>query len=100
MADNKYTCRNQFVNESDYDDFDINSVEIAPGTPEDIREEGIKRIIDLNRKIRPFEMEKRKVMSILSNPIKRERVTDLTINAGQNIMLNNTLTQSEDDVFV
>lgn len=99
MPDNKYTYRNQVADETDYDDFDINSVEIAPDTPEDIREEGIKRIIELNRKIRPFELEKRKVMSILSDPIKREKVTDLAINAGQNIMLNNTLTHSEDEVL-
>lgn len=99
MTDNKYTYRSQTTDESDYDDFDISSVEIAPDTPEDIREEGIKRIIELNRKIRPFELEKRKVMSILSDPVKREKVTDLAINAGQNIMLNNTLTHSEDEVL-
>lgn len=99
MTDNKYTYRSQVNDEGDYDDFDISSVEIAPDTPEDIREEGIKRIIELNRKIRPFELEKRKVMSILSDPVKREKVTDLAINAGQNIMLNNTLMDSEDDVL-
>jgi hypothetical protein len=81
------------------EDFDISSIEIDPMTPEEVRREGVKRLTEIHREMKPLEMEKRRVLSVLSDPLKKKEVLDLTISSAQNIMANCTLTQSEEDVL-
>lgn len=81
------------------DDFDINSIEISELTPEEVKKAGIKRLTEINREIRPLEQEKRRVLSLLSDPLKKKEVIELTVSSARNIMQNCTLEQSEDDVI-
>jgi len=81
------------------DDFDISQIEISEFTPEDIRKAGIKRLTEINREIRPLELEKRKVLSSLSDPLKKQEVINLTVSSARNIMSTCTLDNSEEEVL-
>ena len=81
------------------DDFDINSIEISELTPEEVKKASLKRLTEINREIRPLEQEKRRVLSLLSDPLKKKEVIELTVSSARNIMQNCTLEQSEDDVI-
>lgn len=81
------------------DDFDISSIEISELTPEEVKKAGIKRLTEINREIRPLEQEKRRVLSLLSDPLKKKEVIELTVSSARNIMQNCTLEQSEDEVL-
>lgn len=99
MTDNKYTYRSQVTDESDDLAFEISNVEIDPSTPDEIRRESIKRLIELHRESKPLEMEKRRILATLSDPDKRKEVVNLTISSAQNIMSNCTLTETEEDIL-
>lgn len=88
----------------DYDDlasedFDANSIEISELTPEEVRIAGIKRLTEIHREMRPLELEKRKVLSVLSDPLKKQEVIDLTVSSARNIMTTCTLEHNEEDVL-
>lgn len=81
------------------DDFDIGSIEISELTPEEVKKAGIKRLAELHREIKPLEQEKRRVLSLLSDPLKKKEVIELTVSSARNIMQNCTLEQSEEAVL-
>lgn len=81
------------------DDFDISSITISDLTPEEVKKAGIKRLTEINREMKPLEMEKRRVLSMLSDPLKKQEVINLTVNSARNIMSNCTLAQTEEDVL-
>lgn len=81
------------------DDFDISSITISDLTPEEVKKAGIKRLTEINREMKPLEMEKRRVLSMLSDPLKKQEVLNLTVNSARNIMSNCTLAQTEEDVL-
>lgn len=81
------------------DEFDPSFIEISELTPEEVKKAGIKRLSELHREMRPLEMEKRRVLSLLSDPLKKQEVIDLTVSSARNIMTTCTLEHSEDDVL-
>ena len=88
----------------DYDllvseEFDPGSIEISDLTPEEVKKAGIQRLLELHKEMRPLELEKRRVLSILSDPLKKQEVIDLTVSSARNIMTTCTLEHSEDDVL-
>lgn len=88
----------------DYDllaseEFDPGSIEISDITPEEVKKAGIQRLLELHKEMRPLELEKRRVLSILSDPLKKQEVINLTVSSARNIMTTCTLEHSEDDVL-
>jgi len=81
------------------EDFDIGSIEISELTPEEVKKAGIKRLTELHQEMRPLEMEKRRVLQLLSDPLKKQQVIDLTVSSARNIMSNCTLEHTEDDLM-
>lgn len=81
------------------DEFDPSFIEISELTPEEVKKAGIKRLTELHREMRPLELEKRRVLSLLSDPLKKQEVIDLTVSSARNIMTTCTLEHSEDDVL-
>jgi hypothetical protein len=81
------------------EDFDITAVEISELTPEEVKKAGIKRLTEIYREMRPLEQEKRQVLSLLSDPLKKQQVIDLTVSSARNIMSNCTLEHTEDDLL-
>lgn len=81
------------------DDFDITSIEISDLLPEEVKKAGIKRLNELHREIRPLELERRRVLTLLSDPLKKQEVINLTVSSARNIMTTCTLENSEEDVL-
>lgn len=81
------------------EDFDITSIEISELTPEEVKKAGIKRLTEIHKEMRPLELEKRRVLSLLSDPLKKQEVIDLTVSSARNIMTTCTLENSEDEVL-
>lgn len=81
------------------EDFDITSIEISELTPDEVKKAGIKRLTEIHKEMRPLELEKRRVLSLLSDPLKKQEVIDLTVSSARNIMTTCTLENSEDDVL-
>ena len=81
------------------EDFDVSTVEISQLTPEEVKKAGIKRLNEIHREMRPLELEKRQVLWLLSDPLKKQQVIDLTVSSARNIMSNCTLEHTEDDLL-
>ena len=81
------------------EDFDISTIEISELTPEEVKKAGIKRLTELHKEMRPLELEKRQVLWMLSDPLKKQQVIDLTVSSARNIMSNCTLEHTEDDLL-
>lgn len=81
------------------EDFDVSTVEISQLTPEEVKKAGIKRLNEIHREMRPLELEKRQVLWLLSDPLKKQQVIDLTVSSARNIMSNCTLEHTEDDLM-
>lgn len=85
---------------SNYDRFDveIDQNEMEMPSKEEIRKEGIKRLVEINKELRPFEMQKRAICVALSNPETKQECIDLTTKAVSNITKHEVTEENMYDV--